>query len=526
MGWISPTGYVDPDNVWDWEAYIYDGDTESSGACEVDAYSWSSFIQLTHASMSCSKVRFWVYVYQDPAYINAVDIDAYYNNTWNHVYEGETSVYGAWVEKELASSQTITAVRLRFYNAFKRNLYYMELSEVELYEEVAISVTTQAATQIAYQCAIGNGTITSGTNATERGFEIVVEFSGTLCDYFNHLTAGFVGDSTWDIVLKWNGTLTKTETEEGDFAEGIYELVLGYPSASYDVWGTPDYSFDDKLFKCESYTYRARATIGGVVYYGDYVAFDTLCDSGEEQQPTDDISEGNPVEPIIPIEIPPEEITPIEIPPYGYPPFEWIPPEEIPYPPWDWTLPPWEMPDYPSLSFVGDFYYKKPYTKKDLDELREKCIIYNKNSVELALVLRHNMNVLKEFFNMMTDYLGKEEFNDFTDLIPPQNLKQLYLDPLGVNDFKDMINGFIRNSIDNNMAVNRNFKLIEEGLVDYETGSEDAYFKEINTSTKSINEDDPDVERLKRVIDNLNEDTSSNYDNITYNLEVIRARLL
>jgi len=28
---------------------------------------------------------------------------------------------------------------------------------------------------------------------------------------------------------------------------------------------------------------------------------------------------------------------------------------------------------------------------------------------------------------MMTDYMGKEEFNDFTDLIPPQNLKELYL---------------------------------------------------------------------------------------------------
>jgi hypothetical protein len=520
MGWISPTGHIDIDNKWNNEELAYDDTLDTNAVSDAwTGKTWGSFIEFTHASMPCSGVRFCA----PTGASNQVDIDVYYSDSWHDVYQGTFAhELPTFIEKSLESSQTITSFRFRFYinvpGSWSKDFY-----EVEFYEE-AVTVTTEAATEISYQCAMGNGTITSGTNATERGFEVkvAVDFYGVGPYVWWHLI-GFIdiGDIVWDMG-QWTGTLTKTETETGDFAEGAYELVLGYP----DVFGEPDSIFDDALEECESYTYRAYAIIGGVTYYGEYVAFDTLCYPVGEYHPKDDISDGNPIEPIIQIEIPPEEITPIEIPPYGYPPFEWIPPEEIPYPPWDWTLPPWEMPDYPSLSFVGDFYYKKPYTKKDLDELREKCIIYNKNSVELALVLRHNMNVLKEFFNMMTDYLGKEEFNDFTDLIPPQNLKQLYLDPLGVNDFKDMINGFIRNSIDNNMAVNRNFKLIEEGLVDYETGSEDAYFKEINTSTKSINEDDPDVERLKRVIDNLNEDTSSNYDNITYNLEVIRARLL
>ena len=184
------------------------------------------------------------------------------------------------------------------------------------------------------------------------------------------------------------------------------------------------------------------------------------------------------------------------------------------------------MPDYPPQSFVGEFYYHKPYTKKDLDELRAKCIIYNKNSVEFALVLRHNMNVLREFFNMMTDYMGKEEFNDFTDLIPPQRLKELYLDPLEVNDFKDMINGFIRNTVDNNIAVNRNFSLIQEGLTDPQVNNEEAYFTDIYSAMKTVTEDNPDVDTLKRVVDNLNQEVAGNFDVIMKNLQVIRARLL
>ena len=390
-------------------------------------------------------------------------------------------------------------------------------------EPVVTAVTTQAATELSYACGMGNGTITSGTNATERGFEIVLSFSGTLANYVEHSIAGFAGDASYNVDTgHWEGTLTKTESETGDFVQGAYELVLGYPS----VLGNPSSVFNDKLFKCESYTYRARATIGGVVYYGSYVAFSTLCDSGGDQQPTDDISEGNPTVPIIPIDIPSD-----------YPPFEWEFLPEIPYPPWDWDLsdlppwvlpdlPDWEIPDYPPLSFIGDFYYKKPYTKKDLDELRTKCIIYNKNSVEFALVLRHNMNVLKEFFNMMTDYMGKEEFNDFTDIIPPQRLKELYLDPLEVNDFKDMINGFIRNTVDNNIAVNRNFSLIQEGLSDYETGSDDAYFRDIYSAMTTVTEDNPDVDTLKRVIDNLNQETASNFSTIMHNLEILRAKLL
>ena len=402
--------------------------------------------------------------------------------------ENGTYYYRAWAENEAGKG-------------------YGEWVEIPREE---ITITTNAATEIGYDCAMGNGEITSGTNATERGFEIVLSFSGTLYDSIDHSIAGFEGDVNYSLDSdSWVGTLTKTETETGSFAEGEYSLVLGWET----VLGNPGAVFSDKLFKCESYTYRAYAVIDGETYYGEYVAFSTLCDSGGEQQPSDDISDGDPTQPIIP-----EEEEPL-------PPYEPEEPEEIPYPPWEWDLPEWDIPDYPPPTFVGDFYYKKPYTKKDIDELRQKCIIYNKNSIEFALVLRHNINVLREFLNMMTDYLGTDEFNDFTDLVPPQNLKELYLDPIEPEGFRTIINGFINNTVNNNMAVNRNFKLIADGLSDYET-SEDASFRDITSAIKRIDEDNPDVHRMKQIIDDLNYEVASNFGNVMYNLEVVRARLL
>ena len=422
-------------------------------------------------------------------------------------------------------------------------------------------VTTQAATvpvavanPAYYEWATGNGTIVSGEKITDRGFEIVVNFSGDLYDNIQHSIAGFEGTASWDSTAwAYVGTLTKTETEDigfgGYFEAGAYDMELGSFPAIFD-----------KLFAGETYTYRAFATNDIGTGYGDYVEFtmDIWTPEDGDDSVNDDISDGDPCVPIIPIDPGIGDIGDIgdTIPDFDFPPFD--PFEDSPYPDWDFDYPPWEwdfpeippwvywdfpdlpplppwilpdlpdweIPDYPDMSFVGDFYYRKPYKKKDLDELRKKCIIYNKNSVEFALVLRHNMTVLKGFFNMMTDYMGTEEFNDFTDLIPPQRLKELNLDPLEPTDFRDMINGFIRNTVDNNIAVNRNFNLIQEGLSDYETGSDDAHFRNIVSNMKQLKQDNPDVERMKTLIDNLNYEVAMNFNNIMHNLSVVRAKLL
>ena len=459
----------------------------------------------------------------------------------------------------------LTQDQLYYYRTFALNdeltTYgdWVEFTPEEFLEPV---VTTQAASvpvavpnPAYYEWATGNGTIVSGEKITDRGFEIVVNFSGDLYDSIQHSIAGFEGTASWDnTAWAYVGTLTKTETEDigfgGYFEAGAYDMELGsFPS-----------TFSDMLFAGETYTYRAFATNDIGTGYGDYVEFtiDTWTSEDGDDSVNDDLSDGDPCVPIIPIDPGIGDIGDIgdTIPDFDFPPFD--PFEDSPYPDWDFDYPPWEwdfpeippwvywdfpdlpplppwilpdlpdweIPDYPDMSFVGDFYYRKPYKKKDLDELRKKCIIYNKNSIEFALVLRHNMTVLKGFFNMMTDYLSADEFNDFTDLIPPQRLKELNLDPLKPTDFRDIINEFIRNTVDNNTSVNRNFNLIQEGLSDYETGSDDANFRNIVSNMKQLKQDNPDVERMKTLIDNLNYEVATNFNNIMHNLSVVRARLL
>ena len=372
------------------------------------------------------------------------------------------------------------------------------------------SVTTQAATEKAYKCAMGNGTIVTGTGITERGFEVELSFSGTLNNYINHSIAGFIGDVTWDIVNKWHGTLVKTESETGSFGAGAFELVLGYPS----VLGNPSYVFSDKLFECESYTYRAYMVAGGVTYYGDYVAFTTLC------YPKGHLEDDQlPIEDIIP-PLPPIEFPPIEFPPFEWPEFEW--------PEFEW--PEFDYPDIPPYngSWLGAFYYRKAFGKKDLDELRKKCRIFLDNSVEYALVLNHNMQVLKQFLNDMHDYMTDiDEYNTFKPIIPTQWVNELAHKPLDIKDFKVIINNFISNSIDNASNVNHNFRLIRDGLSDVMSGEDIGMeINSIELRTKTVEDDSPDVERLKKVVDALSSELEGNYETINHNLHVIRATLI
>jgi len=61
---------------------------------------------------------------------------------------------------------------------------------------------------------------------------------------------------------------------------------------------------------------------------------------------------------------------------------------------------------------------------------------------------------------------------------------------------------------------------------DYETGSDDAHFRNIVSNMKQLEQDNPDIERMKRLIDNLNYEVAMNFNNIMHNLSVVRAKLL
>ena len=375
-------------------------------------------------------------------------------------------------------------------------------------------VTTEAVSDKGVDHAKGNGTVNA--SSTERGFEVKLAFSGTLYEYIQRHVAGFSsGTVSYNTATaKWEGDIVKTVSATGTFvAESFVDDLGRFPIAV----------FSDKLFAGESYTYRARATIGGIECYGDWVAFTMnsypVGGGPDDQIPIDDIIPSMPpIEPVGP------GLEPFESPFAEMEDFaENFPDLEFP----SFEFPAFDYPDFPPYngSWLGWFYYRKAYTKKDLDELRKKCRIFQDNSVEYALVINHNSRVLQQFLNNMSDYMSKDEHNTFRSIIPTQHLNALAHSPLDVYEFKAIINNFINNSIDNTNNVNNNFRLIKDGLSDY-AYTEDEGFIDISITTKLVIDNNPDVDRLKKVVDRLNKEMANNYARINHNLHVLRAMLI
>lgn len=407
-------------------------------------------------------------------------------------------------------------------------------------------VTTQAAAvpdPVAnehYQFADGHGTIVSGADITERGFEVKISKPSDTYDHIVHHIAGF-RDSGDDMI--------KTETEEynpitGEHLEiGAYTLELGqFPAYFYD-----------QLFAGESYVYRAYATNDVGTGYGAWVAFSlgnfpvgTPVDSMLPLTPVMPSSGGDEFD-SYPITL--DDSIPVGFPDLYYPPWDypfwdlpdWVYPPPLPYvdypeipmpEPWEPVLPPpipvpdvppYAPPDLPGR--YGNFYYRKAYTKRQIDDLRRKCIAYTTDNIEYCLVLRHNVQVLRQFFNMMSDNIAdRDEFNTFRDILPTQHLNDLYHRRLELNDFRAIINDFISNSVNNMGTINHNFDLIQAGLEDYMT-SDSLNFANVMSRAKVINEDNPDVEVMKGVVSRLRREAKINFGVIMTNLNIVKATI-
>ncbi len=111
--WVSPTGFVDPDTAWSNEGNAFDGNTGTAATASPLGDAWSSYLELTHASLYCDKVR--VYAEYNAININEISIDVYYSGGWHNIYEG-IFADKTWVEKAIGSTQQVTAARVKFYN--------------------------------------------------------------------------------------------------------------------------------------------------------------------------------------------------------------------------------------------------------------------------------------------------------------------------------------------------------------------------------------------------------------------------
>lgn len=144
--WVSPTGFNDPGGVWSTEEDAYDKNTTSSTLCSVPAYSWSDYIEFTIDSISCSKVKF--YATQHSSYISSISLDVYYSLTWHNIYEGAYADL-EWVEKAIGSTQDVTGMRMKFYNAHD-SVFTANLREVSLWN---LATTGNTGTAIFIQTA-------------------------------------------------------------------------------------------------------------------------------------------------------------------------------------------------------------------------------------------------------------------------------------------------------------------------------------------------------------------------------------
>jgi len=175
--WVKPTGYNDPSSDWLYETQAYDDNVSQWAYDGSDPPAgWSGYLELTHAAMYCSKVRF--YAYWNSGLITSIDVDVYYGEAWHDVFEGAFA-NETWIEKVIGSTQLITAFRFRFYHSVET--VWAALGEVDFYEQTVVpTVTTQAVTDILSTTATGNGNITAlgGENATRRGFCYMVGDSG------------------------------------------------------------------------------------------------------------------------------------------------------------------------------------------------------------------------------------------------------------------------------------------------------------------------------------------------------------
>lgn len=125
-GWVSPTSHVEGD--WEGEAEAYD-DNETTYAWTSWSSGWSPFIELTHAEMESSKLRYKLKV--GTGSISKIDVDVFKDGDWLNVYEGSFA-QNVWIEKSFTQG-AVTKLRLRFYCAGGYNVLYFY--EADFWEE-------------------------------------------------------------------------------------------------------------------------------------------------------------------------------------------------------------------------------------------------------------------------------------------------------------------------------------------------------------------------------------------------------
>jgi len=111
--WTTPTGASG--SGWSNTAQAWNdntGDYATSPMLAATPGAWTAYLNLTHASVPCKTMRYYV---SKTAHVDLIDLDAYYSGAWQDVYEGGVT-QNQWVEHALGDYYEVTQARVRFRN--------------------------------------------------------------------------------------------------------------------------------------------------------------------------------------------------------------------------------------------------------------------------------------------------------------------------------------------------------------------------------------------------------------------------
>ena len=157
-GWVSPTGFDDPDSKWTNEYYSFDDELESytRSVHDISAPVWSSYLYLTHKEISSDKIRFNA---RGGSQVDAVNIELYKDGSWQTVYNGSFND-GQWVQVTITSGK-VTQARIQFHATLSNEGFYWQLYDFDFWKlSEKPLVETQAASGIGSTQATLNGKLT------------------------------------------------------------------------------------------------------------------------------------------------------------------------------------------------------------------------------------------------------------------------------------------------------------------------------------------------------------------------------
>lgn len=129
MSWKSPTGFEDPDGVWQTEPNAYDDDTGTTAYTLNPSLGWGGFLVLTISAITSDKLRYFIGT-ATGVNITQIDVDVHKDGAWVDVYEGSFSK-GTWIEKTFTQG-SVDKMRVRFYWTVRYQLAHV--AEADFWE--------------------------------------------------------------------------------------------------------------------------------------------------------------------------------------------------------------------------------------------------------------------------------------------------------------------------------------------------------------------------------------------------------